>query len=102
MVNQSAALQAAIWKEEYGSSFSLNLSNQTAAFQSAYNPYISYANTNPTGDIENYQWLSPYDNNGNTTQGLVTNGAANSPEPSSLVLMGVMATGLGLFQCRRR
>lgn len=103
MLDQSAALQAAIWKEIYGSDFSFNLSNQTAAFQAAYNSYITYAGTDPTGNVGNYQWLSPYSGNGNSTQGLVTNGAAVTPEPSSFALMASLAAALGSFRycCRR-
>jgi hypothetical protein len=102
MVDQSAALQTAIWKEMNGSNFSFDLSSQTAAFQSAYNTYIAYANTNPSGNIGNYQWLSPYDSNGNSTQGLVGPGVSATPEPSSLVLMGVLATTLSAYHFRRR
>ena len=92
MADQSAALQAAIWKVQNGNSFSFKLSDQTAAFQGAYNTYIDYADTKPTGNVANYQWLSPYDSNGNSTQGLVTNGVGATPEPSSFVMMGAMAT----------
>src|SRR5581483_11070948 len=96
------ALQAAIWKEENGSSFTFDLGKQSATFQNAYNTYINYASTNPSGNIGNYQWLSPYDASGNSTQGLVTAGVGAAPEPSSFILMGVMALALGLFYYRRR
>jgi hypothetical protein len=99
--DQTAALQAAIWKTIYGSQFTLNgsASGTDSGVVTDYNNYLTGVGTDP---VSKEQWLSPY-NDANKTeplQGLVT---AAVPEPGNVALLvSIGMTGLGLMTRRRR
>ncbi len=88
--NYEVALQAAIWHEEYGVSLD---SSDTGA----YGIYSADILNVGTGDIGNFDWLSPM-SGGNYLQDQVT----FVPEPSTLLLLGAGMVGLAAFRKRSK
>lgn len=122
-INSQNALQAAIWRTEYGSNWQLDgvdnaKSGNTAALMSTYSDYLNQLGSN-TDSVSSVIWISPIKDasqgnsppNSNTAhyQGLVgvrTSGlfiASAAPEPGSIALL--FAGGLpvvGAVAIRRR
>jgi hypothetical protein len=96
--NLQEGLQAAIWKQVFGSSFSV-AAGTSAGILAAYNADITALGSNvaPVSDV---LWISPYTSaNSNTpVQGLVTSEPHGIPEPSTIVLAAL--GGLALLACR--
>ena len=81
------ALQAAIWKAEYGKNFDLvkpgDKSSTSDKVYDAYNAYISHMET---AAVSGVAWYSPTTQDGVVVQGLVGLDVGVVPEPSSIVL----------------
>jgi len=95
-LTQQEALQGAIWKEIYGSAFSLG-SGATSAQTADYNAYLTGVGTDP---VSNEIWLSPYNSSNVYQQALVTDPV---PEPGAVAMfVGAGVAGLGLLSRKRR
>ncbi len=96
--DQTTALQAAIWKTMYGSQFTLNGpgAGTDSGVLTAYNTYLTNVGSDP---VSNLKWLSPFNSDGSSAQGLVT---SNVPEPGSVAFLTAGGlTGFGLLLRRR-
>ncbi len=102
--DQQVGLQAAIWKEVYGSNFTTTLTGDPL------NDYSSYLSSVPAGGNASYisqvYWINPA-GNGSGIQGLVGNIVPinpdfSSPEPATLTLLGTALVAFGGFGLRRR
>jgi hypothetical protein len=98
--DHSAGLQAAIWKVEYGTNFTLT--SASAGVTNAYNTYLGSVTGANSGHVATALWLNPAGptNLGDTPQGLVT--VLASPAPSSIVMTGWSLAFLTGFFCWRR
>lgn len=84
---EELALQAAIWKQVYGSSFTLD-SNNAPDVISAYNADLAALGNN-TAPVSDILWITPFNSDGSVAQGLITFAGGVVPEPSTFVLSGV-------------
>ena len=108
---QNEALQAAIWSIEYGSSFVMQLANNTSAVDAAYTSDLAALGSN-TAAVNSIYWVSPINADGSDAQAQVALAStpltqpqailAPTPEPSSLLLLGTGLSATGAFLRMRR
>jgi hypothetical protein len=79
--DHSAGLQAAIWREIYGTNFTLT--SASAGVTSAYTTYLGYVTGSNSGNVATASWLNPttQTNLGETPQGMVTVPPPGPPGP---------------------
>lgn len=104
--DQQAALQVAIWHEEYNGNVSLNQKYAPSTQYSYYSAYLTSLGSN-TGNVGNFLWMTPTDSSGIEYQAQVgvevgaspTVDVSSVPIPSSVYLLGLgLAGSIGLKQ----
>ncbi len=105
-----AALQAAIWHEEYNGNVSLNQKYAPSAQYSYYSTYLTSLGSN-TGNVGNFLWMTPTDSSGIEYQAQVgvedgigtygSSGGSVTPIPSSVFLLGFGLASLIVIKIKR-
>ena len=81
------ALQAAIWKAEYGKGFDLvKPGDQSSTSDKVYEAYSNYIDRMESAAVSGVAWYSPTTQDGAAVQGFVGIDVGIVPEPSSFVL----------------